>query len=317
MNTKDKHDKSNFGLRNKFKWEFPNIRNPRVQIDSKHSNIFEEFKREGALSIINDKTIRVAKYLYENYVEKYNKYVDDSYEVEEGEDLSKREGGNQFAISLFKPGVHPKALVIPFSDPMLASLLFDENLCALLYNYYKRQAFYTRPPIVRLMDAGESDRSVIDKGAGRWHTHHYHPIVLMLNLHEIRMEDTHLEVAKGTHKISLFTDGRGQGMDFVEEKMEIFPSDMIYHGVGPIGTMHLFDSRAYHRVHMLPGRPRADLHLHITTGNYLNPSHGVSKEAFQKFKENLKGDFNQVDKVMPEISAHALAMLNSLKSNLS
>lgn len=282
----DKHDKRNFGIKNKIRWEFPDLLNYSANCSSDTKKKVAEFKRKGAIQIRNEVTINAANHIISKYLNYYHDNKGNPAIHVPGACLCQEK--NEFMVSLYNEGNGFKTYILPFADPIISKLLFDDEVSAILYNYFNRQAFYTRHPILRIVEGSQNDIDSI--AAKAWHTHHYHPIVMMLNLNDLTMEDTHVEVACGTHKIPLLADGRGKTMVEVLQDLPNCSSDDIFHGVGKIGTLNIFDSRAYHRANILKEKPRSDLHLHITTGNYILPSHGIDKATYAKFKRHLEMD---------------------------
>jgi hypothetical protein len=88
---------------------------------------------------------------------------------------------------------------ISFSDRRIHELFFDQEICALICNYYGRQAYYRDNPTVLKEWWDEGSVAPI---SGMFHSDGYRQISFMLILKDCTTADTHMELAKGSHCIA-------------------------------------------------------------------------------------------------------------------
>jgi hypothetical protein len=155
---------------------------------------------------------------------------------------------------------------VSFKDPGLAPLLFDADVCAILYNYYQRQPFYREQPLVirnaLAADLPFEEFSKLEVSA-KFHIDYYRQIAMMFLVSDVSESDTHLEYAVGSHKLRN-TWSRFSYAD--EEISQRFP---IKHCTGRKGTLIIMDAGSgFHRGVHRKGSVRKTLVTVVTAGHY-------------------------------------------------
>jgi hypothetical protein len=158
---------------------------------------------------------------------------------------------------------------VSFKDPDLAPLLFDSDVCGIIYNYYQRQPFYRQQPwVIKNALTAEMDFEEFTKHevSAKFHVDCYRQIVLMLLVNDLTVEDTHLQFAIGSHKFTRHSWDRFKYAD--EEVLERYP---IFDAVGPKGTLMIMDvGSGLHRGLHKKSTVRKTLQAVVTTGHYYN-----------------------------------------------
>jgi hypothetical protein len=156
---------------------------------------------------------------------------------------------------------------VSFMDPGLAPLLFDSDVCGILYNYYQRQPYYRHQPwVIKNALAADipPDEFAKLEISSKFHIDCFRQITMMLLVNDVGIEDTHLQYAVGSHKFIHHPWNRFEYSD--AEIAERYP---IFDAVGPKGSLIIMDAgsgfhRGYHRI----GTVRKTLQAVVTTGHY-------------------------------------------------
>jgi hypothetical protein len=158
---------------------------------------------------------------------------------------------------------------VSYKDPDLAPLLFDADVCGILYNYYQRQPFYRQQPWV-IKNALTAEMSLEEfsklEVSAKFHVDCYRQITMMLLVNDLTVEDTHLQFAVGSHK---FTRHSWDRYKYAEE--DVLGRYPIFDAVGPKGTLIIMDAGSgLHRGLHKKGTVRKSLQVVVTTGHYYN-----------------------------------------------
>jgi|KBSSwiStaDraftv2_1062776.scaffolds.fasta_scaffold445326_2 hypothetical protein len=149
---------------------------------------------------------------------------------------------------------------VSFSDQRLHEVLFDPEICAIVCNYYGRQAYYRDNPTVHKEHAAASSRPLI---SGVFHSDSYRQISFMLLLSDLTEHDTHMEFASGSH------DARQPSYDRTQIDQDAVTREFkIVHVVGKKGTLFLFDTEGLHRGSYHQNTGREIFHVNMTTGTW-------------------------------------------------
>lgn len=149
---------------------------------------------------------------------------------------------------------------VSFADRRLHEVLFDPEICAVVCNYYGRQAYYRDNPTVHKEHAAPSAKPLI---SGVFHSDSYRQISFMLVLSDLAETDTHMEFAKGSHRAQQPSYDRTQiDQDAVLREFEIV------HVVGKKGTLFIFDTEGLHRGAYHRDTRREIFHVNMTTGTW-------------------------------------------------
>lgn len=156
-----------------------------------------------------------------------------------------------------------------FNDPGLAPLVFNPDVCGILYNYYQRQPFYRQQPwAIKNAMAADTSQDEFSRAevSAKFHIDCYRQITLMLLVNELSVNDTHLQFAVGSHKSTHHPWDRYKHND-----PDIARNYPIFDAVGPKGTLIIMDAGCgIHRGLHKRGSVRKTLQLVVTTGHYLN-----------------------------------------------
>lgn len=147
---------------------------------------------------------------------------------------------------------------VSFSDEVLHEVFFDSEICAIICNYYCRQAYYRDNPTVH-QERFTSDSMPLVSGV--FHSDGYRQVSFMLLLSNLTLSDTHMEYAMGSHR------EQQPSYDRAEIDQATVPREFkIAHVVGRKGTLFIFDTEGLHRgAHQRNGL-RQILHVNVTTG---------------------------------------------------
>jgi hypothetical protein len=149
---------------------------------------------------------------------------------------------------------------LSFSDRRLHEVLFDPDICAMICNYYGRQAYYRDNPTVHKEFAAPDSRPLV---SGVFHSDAYRQISFMLLLADLSERDTHMEFAKGSHlRQQPSYDRRQIDQDAVPRLFEMA------HVAGKKGTLFVFDTEGLHRGAYHQNTGRQILHANVTTGTW-------------------------------------------------
>jgi len=154
-----------------------------------------------------------------------------------------------------------------FKDPHLAPLLFNQDVCAILYNYYQRQPYYREQPWI-VHNALSADMPLDEfsrlEVSAKYHIDFYRQITMMLIVSDLTKNDTHLQYAIGSHNGVRHPWNRYAYSDAdVESKYSIFDC------VGPKGTLIIMDAGSgFHRGFHVRGTVRKTLQTVVTTGHF-------------------------------------------------
>jgi hypothetical protein len=149
---------------------------------------------------------------------------------------------------------------VSFSDRRLHEILFDPEICAIICNYYGRQAFYRDNPTVHKERTDPGSKPLI---SGVFHSDSYRQISFMLLLCDLTEHDTHMEYAKGSHVHRQPSYDRTRiDQDAVLREFEIA------HVIGSKGKLFVFDTEGLHRGAYHRNGRREIFHVNITTGTW-------------------------------------------------
>jgi hypothetical protein len=155
---------------------------------------------------------------------------------------------------------------VSLKDPGLAPLLFDPDVCGILYNYYQRQPFYRGAPwVIKNALAAEMPFEEFSKleVSAKFHVDCYRQITMMLLVNDVTVDDTHLQFAAGSHKT------RHPWNRFKYKDEEVASKYRMFEAVGPRGTLIIMDAGSgLHRGVHRRGTVRKTLQIVVTAGHY-------------------------------------------------
>lgn len=155
--------------------------------------------------------------------------------------------------------------IVSYRDPLLEPVLWDRELCGLIYNYYQRQPYY-RDQAVAVMNAPVADVNQRIEHSSKFHSDLFHQITFQFLVDDLAASDTRLQYAVGSHREKKFSRDR-----FAYDDAEVTKRYTIKDCVGPKGTMVIMDAGAgLHRGTYVPGTRRKMIHTLVTTGHSIN-----------------------------------------------
>jgi len=187
-----------------------------------------------------------------------------------------------------------------FNDPGLAPLVFNPDVCGILYNYYQRQPFYRQQPwAIKNAMAADTPQDEFSRAevSAKFHVDCYRQITLMLLVNELTVNDTHLQFAIGSHKFT-----RNPWDRYKYKDTDIVGKYPIFDAVGPKGTLIIMDAGCgIHRGLHKRGSVRKTLQLVVTTGHYINLEEPKMTSADQPALDNYP---DHVRHIMDQLVTH-------------
>jgi hypothetical protein len=235
------------------KYYSPNPRTPRVEISKQADRHLEELRDNGVTILHGFES--VADHIEQTYFPVIEGRADHS-----SQPLEKVSHGERDDVS------NSQHYRISFKDPGIAPLLFDSDVCGILYNYYQRQPYYRGQPYViknaLARDVSFDQFSKLEVSA-KFHTDFYRQIAMMFLVKDVAETDTHLEYAMGSHKV------RHSWKRYTYDDSDVAKQYPIKHCVGPRGSLILMDAGSgLHRGAHKKGTVRKTMHCLVTTGHY-------------------------------------------------
>jgi hypothetical protein len=147
---------------------------------------------------------------------------------------------------------------VSLADTRLHDVLFDPEICAVVCNYYGRQAYYRDNPTVHKERTARGSKPLI---SGVFHSDSYRQISFVLLLGDLTEADTHMEYAVGSHRHRQPSYDRAQiDQDAVSREFKLA------HVVGRKGTLYIFDTEGLHRGAYHRDASREIVHVNVTPG---------------------------------------------------
>jgi hypothetical protein len=235
------------------KYYTPNAKTPSVVISKRAQAHLEELREEGVTVVHGFES--VADHIENTYFSVIEGRQKDSSQTLEKTDLGERDditNSEHYRVS--------------FKDPGLAPMLFDPDVCGILYNYYQRQPYYRGQPRV-IKNAMSKDITFEQfsklEVSAKFHTDYYRQIAMMFLVNDLSESDTHLEYAVKSHK------DRHSWKRYSYDDLNVQEQYAIKHCVGPRGSLILMDAGSgLHRGAHKKGTVRKILHCLVTTGHY-------------------------------------------------
>lgn len=157
---------------------------------------------------------------------------------------------------------------VSYTDPGLRSLVFDETLAGILYNYYQRQPYYREHPrVIRNQMTKNPTPEALARAevSSKFHIDCYRQISCMLLLGDLTENDTHLEYALRSH------NERHPWNRYTYDEQSVLAKYEMLQAVGKRGTLIVMDAGAgLHRGVHKAGTSRKILHFNVTTGHYFS-----------------------------------------------
>ncbi|MFI5149128.1 MAG: hypothetical protein ACHQRM_05300 [Bacteroidia bacterium] len=275
------------------RYNFPNILKPSVPINIRAAKLLEEFKENGFFKL--DQTfVETAELIEHDYLNKHLSGELDKELYKKGLifDFMSTPAETKRYLEL---GIEA-SIYISVSDSRFESLLCNEDLCSILYNYFKRQPYYRGPIHVKQDNFEDKIKLNI---ASKYHLDScMHQLTFILFLCDVDEDVTHTLYAKGSHKKYWFK----QDMDrykfkdsWVEENWPIIPI------FGKKGDLMIFDAgNGFHKVTERLHSTRKLAWMNITCGSDLKP--GILKDKLSDVKY-LEGKPAHIKKMFTKIFA--------------
>jgi len=155
----------------------------------------------------------------------------------------------------------------------LINIWLDSRINEIVSNYFRRKVFGATYPHILCINPLTSSLSSRECDAhsqinATWHFDNPLYISCFLLMHDVGMQDSHMQVLKGTNKalnINLSVRDRYLSDEYVDKKQfEIIDC------IGKKGTLIIFDSTVFHRLKNIKNSPRLALKFEISCGNDLN-----------------------------------------------
>ena len=256
----------------------PDSRQPAVPISPQTSKYLDEFRENGVV-IIPAFRPDVADAINEQYFGP----IEGTRQAAPGRVINVMNLGHRNAIS------GTTTAVVSYRDPLLQQVLWDPEVCGLIYNYYMRQPYY-RDQAVAVRNAPSTDVDQRVEFSSKFHLDLFHQITCQFLVNDLTPQDTRLQYAVGSHLEQKFGKER-----FSYADADVMKRYAIKDCVGPKGTMVIMDAGAgLHRGTYVPGTVRKMIHTMITTGHSLNIYGKLDSIAgweayrsFPKFMQNM------------------------------
>jgi hypothetical protein len=236
-----------------YKYYTPDARTPELPISPRAQHHLRELRENGVTMVPGYQS--VAEHIERTYFS-----VIDGQANKTDQPMEKVRFGNRDDVT------NTQNYQVSFKDPGLAPLVFDPDVCAILYNYYQRQPFYREQPLVirnaLAADLPFEELSKLEVSA-KFHIDYYRQIAMMLLVKDVSEADTHLEYAVGSHKMR----NPWKRYSYADEAIaQRFP---IMNCVGPKGTLIIMDAGSgFHRGVHRKGSVRKTLVTVVTAGHY-------------------------------------------------
>lgn len=235
------------------KYYTPDAKIPRVEISAKAAKHLDELRDKGVTVLQGFES--VADHIEQSYFSAIEGRANSS-----GQQMEKVSHGERDDVS------NSEHYRISFKDPGIAPLLFNPDVCGILYNYYQRQPYYRGQPYViknaLARDVSFEQFSKLEVSA-KFHTDFYRQIAMMFLVKDVAETDTHLEYAMGSHKF------RHSWKRYTYDDNDVAKKYPIKHCVGPKGSLILMDAGSgLHRGAHKKGTVRKTMHCLVTTGHY-------------------------------------------------
>lgn len=262
----------------RMQYETPNVFAPSVPMSERAAKMLDELRRNGVIRINSPALDHAAKGIQEKY---FNSI--ESMGHEEAERQLKSRDSRLFIRNMITPerrelfhnGGCDLQSHISFKEPALAPVLFDADLSAVIYNYYKRQPYFRNQPLLsKIFYEG--------KGApfenGLWHTDHLHQLSYMFLVSDVAEDGTRMHYALGSNR-KYWPPGTYSEADVKNGGYTVF--DL----TGKAGTLYLFDAGGLHRGNYLLRSLRKIVHMNIVTGHNMMP--GMESFSDWEFQRSL------------------------------
>ena len=245
----------------------PNKKCPTVQISQRSEELLVELKKNGIV-----KYPICFKEVAESLDQKFFPLLDSKMvNTPSFQSLDMGERGQRTGTCLGQ---------LSFTNPLLENILFDSEICGLLYNYYQRQPYYRNRPVIG-WNRPKTNITVNEQVSAKYHIDYYKQISLMLLINDLDVQTTHMQYALGSVKSSRKIWDRS----LINEK-EIENQYEILDCVGPKGTLYIFDAgNGYHRGKYFPGTERKFFHINVTTGHSMGHEGEVGLNEFTHKKD--------------------------------
>jgi hypothetical protein len=232
----------------------PDKNHPSVPISATAQKYLEEFRENGVV-IIPAFRPDVADAINEQHFA----VLEGKRQSSPGQTINLMDLGERNANSGTTSGL------LSYRDPLLQPVLWDTDLCGLVYNYYQRQPYYRDQPAA-ILNAPSGSVSQEIEFSSKFHLDLFHQITFQFLVNDLTPSDTRLQYAVGSHLERKF--GRDR---FAYDDRDVSKRYAIRDCVGPKGTMVIMDAGAgLHRGTYVPGTVRKMIHTIITTGHSMN-----------------------------------------------
>lgn len=238
-----------------WKYYTPDAKRPQVPLTPHGTDRLNELIEEG-ITFLPARFVDVADHIERTYFSAIDGRPEEKSGALEMLDIGEREeatGSCSYRVS--------------FKDPGLAPLVFDQDVCGILYNYYRRQPFYRQQPwVIRnamKREIGGQEMSRLEVSS-KYHIDYYRQITCQLFVNDLSVDDTHLQYASGSHKSK---DHPWNRYKYTDEEIE--KRYRIVDAVGPKGTLVIMDAGCgFHRGLHKTGTVRKTFQTVLTTGHY-------------------------------------------------
>lgn len=156
------------------------------------------------------------------------------------------------------------ARFISLMDPAFDKIVLNEQVLQAFAGVFGYQPFLQDIPVITITDT--LNKACLDSQneiVKEWHCDDINTLKMLVFLTDIRPEDTHMKIAKGSHRTLRFPDA-------VYTDQSVRPRYEIINCTGPAGTAVLFNSNALHRQWRQPQSFRVMLAAKFSPGNGLN-----------------------------------------------
>jgi len=242
-------------LKNKLKfihdmtrWGLPNVFRRSIAITPRAQGWLDDLNRNGAVMIHCEKYEKVADLVSKKYLDVIETSItQEGLKFDPKYKLGKNEDNMSFIkfIKNYTSDHEAIAGAISFMSEEVKSLLLDEELNALFYNYYHRQPYYIGPLDIYINRSNKKIKTFVD-----WHVDHLHDLHIGLLLEDLTEEETHLEYVTGTHRRNMWKQGINpddkNGGPIVQSIVEENRENIIK-VFGKKGTLYMGDISGVHR----------------------------------------------------------------------
>jgi hypothetical protein len=267
------------------RYALPNLRSPSVPMSPRAGQLLAQLRSDGLIRI-DGQYKGLAEYLDATY-------FDGLMSTTRTPAFPPDQPG-LFAIDIDTPKRPPRKMGasidvnISFKDPQLEPLLFDADLNAILYNYYRRQPYYRNQPRLYL---NRWDGHSTLRGNAQYHVDVFHQISLMLLVNDLQPTDMHMKYALRSHRDVHLIYNKAMPNERVEGRYAI--ADL----VGEKGTLYVFDAAGIHRGYYTPNTTRKILHLNVTPGHGIEPGRYDLLDTWRTLDRYPKHSRRMMDRV--------------------